>query len=84
MSISQPPVANYKNHRFPPEIIVRAVWLCYRFPLNLQQIEEMLLTYGIAVPMRPSAGGAENMIPVMPCVFGGNRPQPVRSSGQLT
>jgi putative transposase len=43
------PIAHYKNHRFPPEIIARAVWLCYRFPLSLRHAEEMLLERGIAV-----------------------------------
>jgi putative transposase len=41
--------ARYKNHRFPPEIIARAVWLYYRFPLNLRHVEEMLLERGIVV-----------------------------------
>lgn len=39
----------YKNHRFPPEIIARAVWLYYRFPLSLRHVEEMLLERGIVV-----------------------------------
>jgi putative transposase len=39
----------YKNHRFPPEIIARAVWLYYRFPLSLRHVEEMLLERGIMV-----------------------------------
>ncbi|CAN7695159.1 IS6 family transposase [Phyllobacterium sp. LjRoot231] len=43
------PIANYKNHRFPPEIIARAVWLYYRFPLSLRHVEEMLLERGIVV-----------------------------------
>ena len=43
------PIANYNNHRFPPEIIARAVWLYYRFPLSLRHVEEMLLERGIAV-----------------------------------
>ena len=43
------PIANYKNHRFPPEIIARAVWLYYRFALSLRHVEEMLLERGIAV-----------------------------------
>lgn len=42
-------VARYKNHRFPPEIIARAVWLCYRFPLSLRHVEEMLLERGLVV-----------------------------------
>jgi len=41
--------ARYKNHRFPPEIIARAVWLYYRFPLSLRHVEEMLLERGIVV-----------------------------------
>ncbi|ERP96377.1 hypothetical protein Q669_28825 [Labrenzia sp. C1B10] len=41
--------ANYKRHRFPPEIIARAVWLYFRFPLSLRMIEEMLLERGISV-----------------------------------
>jgi putative transposase len=43
------PIANYKNHRFPPEIIARAVWLYYRCPLSLRHVEEMLFERGIAV-----------------------------------
>ncbi|MBX5198540.1 IS6 family transposase [Rhizobium sp. NZLR1] len=40
---------SYKNHRFPPQIIGRAVWLYFRFPLSLQLVEEMLLERGIVV-----------------------------------
>jgi hypothetical protein len=43
------PIANYKNHRIPPEIVARAVWLYYRFPLSLRHVEEMLLERGIVV-----------------------------------
>jgi putative transposase len=38
-----------KRHRFPPEIIAHAVWLCFRFPLSLRLVEEMLLERGILV-----------------------------------
>ena len=61
MGMNQPPIANYKNHRFPPEIIARAVWLYYRFPLSLRHVEEMLLERGTLYPTRLSADGAENM-----------------------
>jgi putative transposase len=37
---------SYKNHRFPPQIIARTVWL---YPLNLRLVEEMLLERGIVV-----------------------------------
>lgn len=40
---------SYKHHRFPPEIIARAVWLYFRFPLSLRLVEEMLLERGIVV-----------------------------------
>jgi putative transposase len=40
---------SYKRHRFPPEIIAYAVWLCFRFPLSLRLVEEMLLERGIIV-----------------------------------
>ncbi|TCU02620.1 hypothetical protein EV132_1561, partial [Rhizobium sullae] len=35
------PAVGYKNHRFPPQIIARAVWLYFRFPLSLRMVEEM-------------------------------------------
>ena len=43
------PTISYKNHRFPPHIIVHAVWLYFRFPLSLRLVEEMLLERGIVV-----------------------------------
>jgi putative transposase len=39
----------YKNHRYPIEIVARAVWLYFRFNLSLRDVEEMLLERGIAV-----------------------------------
>ncbi|NZD54396.1 IS6 family transposase [Rhizobium leguminosarum] len=40
---------SYKHHRFPPQIIARAVWLYFRFPLSLRLVEGMLLERGIVV-----------------------------------
>jgi putative transposase len=40
---------SYKRHRFPPQIIAHAVWLYFRFPLDLRLVEEMLLERGILV-----------------------------------
>lgn len=40
---------SYKHHRSPPQIIARAVWLYFRFPLSLRLVEEMLLERGIVV-----------------------------------
>jgi putative transposase len=39
---------SYKRHRFPPSVIAHAVWLYFRFPLNLRMVEELLLR-GIVV-----------------------------------
>jgi putative transposase len=39
----------YRRHRFPPEVIARAVWLYFRFPLSLRMVEDLLAARGIAV-----------------------------------
>jgi putative transposase len=41
--------SRYTGYRLPPEIISRAVWLYFRFPLSLRMIEEMLAARGIIV-----------------------------------
>jgi putative transposase len=38
---------SYKGFRFPAEIISHCVWLCYRFPLSLREVQEMMLARGI-------------------------------------
>ncbi len=43
------PAHPYKNHRFPPEIIARAVWLYHRFSLSFREVEERLAERGITV-----------------------------------
>jgi putative transposase len=40
---------SYKRHRFPSQIITRAGWLYFRFPVSLRLVEEMLLERGILV-----------------------------------
>ncbi len=32
----------YHRHRFPPEIISRAVWLYHRFCLSFRDVEDLL------------------------------------------
>jgi putative transposase len=39
----------YKNHRFPVEIISHAVWLYFRFCLSFRDVEELLSERGIRV-----------------------------------
>jgi putative transposase len=41
--------ASYKGFRFPVEIISHCVWLYYRFPLSLREVEEMSLARGVTV-----------------------------------
>ncbi|MEP9374764.1 IS6 family transposase [Mesorhizobium sp. KR1-2] len=43
------PTPTYKNHRFPVEIVARAVWLYFRFNVSLREVEEMMLERGVAV-----------------------------------
>lgn len=41
--------SRYKRHRFPAEIIAHAIWLYYRFPLSLRDVEDLLAERGIDV-----------------------------------
>jgi hypothetical protein len=41
------PSSLYKGHRYPVEIISHCVWLYYRFPLSLREVEEMMLARGV-------------------------------------
>lgn len=52
MTVSAP---TYKNHRYPIEIVARAVWLYIRFNLSLRDVEEMLLDRGIVVSENSSS-----------------------------
>src|SRR3954468_962725 len=45
-STAKSPSARY---RFPGEIISHAVWLYFRFPLSLRNVDEILAARGIAV-----------------------------------
>jgi putative transposase len=38
-----------KGHRYPVEIINHCVWLYFRFPLSLREVEELMLLRGVAV-----------------------------------
>ncbi len=40
---------DYRNHRFPPEIIAHAVWLYHRFSLSFREVEELLAERGVTV-----------------------------------
>ncbi|MHC3455103.1 IS6 family transposase, partial [Streptomyces prasinus] len=40
---------SYKGHRYPAEVISRCVWLYFRFPLSLREVEELMLQRGVLV-----------------------------------
>jgi len=48
MSTSPSP-NQYKNHRFPAEIIRHAAWLYFRFCLSFHDVEELLFECGVVV-----------------------------------
>ncbi len=41
--------SSYRRHRFPATVIQQAVWLYFRFPLSLRDVEDMLSQRGIDV-----------------------------------
>ena len=41
--------SSYRRHRFLVAVIQQAVWLYYRFPLSLRDVEDMLSQRGIDV-----------------------------------
>ena len=47
--MTEEPFTRYHRHRFPAEIIAHAVWLYYRFPLSLRDVEDLLAERGIEV-----------------------------------
>jgi putative transposase len=47
--MTEAPLAHFRRHRFPAEIIAHAVWLYYRFPLSFRDIEDLLAERGINV-----------------------------------
>jgi len=50
MTLPVPP--SYAGYRFPAEIISHAVWLYFRFPLNLRDVDEILATRGLVVSQK--------------------------------
>jgi putative transposase len=40
---------SYQGHRYPVEVISHCVWLYFRFPLSLREMEELMLQRGVIV-----------------------------------
>src|ERR671929_683351 len=47
--MTTPTSPSYAGHRFPAEVISHAVWLYFRFPLSLRNVDELLAARGITV-----------------------------------
>jgi len=47
--MTTPVLPSYAGYRFPGEIISHAVWLYFRFPLSLRNVDELLAARGIMV-----------------------------------
>src|SRR3954468_3524200 len=47
--MTTPARPSYAGHRFPAEVISHAVWLYFRFPLSLRNVDEILAARGIDV-----------------------------------
>ena len=63
------PIANYKNHRFPPEIMPVLSGSITGFHSACVTLRKCCWNAGSLYPMRPSADGAEDMVPTMPGAF---------------
>ena len=53
--MTEAPHAHFRRHRFPAEIIAHALWLYYRFPLSLRDVEDLLAERGITVTFQTVA-----------------------------
>jgi len=49
VAMTTPRDRRYAGYRFPAEVIATVVWLCFRFPLGLRMVEEMLAARGLTV-----------------------------------
>ena len=47
--MTTPDCPSYADYRFPTEIISHAVWLHFRFPLSLRNVDEILAARGVVV-----------------------------------
>src|SRR3954454_11925582 len=47
--MTTPDCPDYAGYRFPAEIISYAVWLYFRFPLSLRNVDEILAARGVVV-----------------------------------
>ena len=69
---------SFKRHRFPPDIIRRAVWLYARFTLSYRDVEDLLAERGLDISyesvrswfLKLGAPIARNLRPMLPIPSG--------------
>jgi len=76
------PVANrmtrisYSGYRFPSPIIQQAIWLYFRFPLSLRDVEDLLAERGIAVSYESIRRWINHFGPMIAADLRRRRPKP--------
>lgn len=40
---------SYRGHQYPVEVISHCMWLYFRFPLSIREVEELMLQRGVIV-----------------------------------
>jgi transposase-like protein len=48
---------SYARHRFPPDVIQHAVWLCLRFTPSYRDVEDLLAERGLDISTKRSGDG---------------------------
>ncbi len=67
---------SYTRHRFPSEIIQRAIWLYFRFSLSFRDVEEMMAERGIEVSYETVRRWVLKFGPAFAANIRSNRPRP--------
>ena len=74
----------YRRHRFPSEVIARAVWLYFRFPLSLRMVEDMLAARNIIVSHQTIRMWVEKFGDALPTLSVAVRPAGSATNGTST
>ena len=67
---------SYRDYRFPPDIIQRAVWLYFRFTLSFRDVEDLLAERGIEVSYETIRQWAVRFGPAIARDLRSRRPRP--------
>src|SRR2546423_13441273 len=67
---------SYRRHRFPAEIIQRAMWLYLRFTLSYRDVEELLAERGLDVSYEPVRRWVLKFGPLIARKLRQSRPRP--------